>query len=50
LITQGLGILFCLFASSGISMSVFPFPWGLLVDMIYEGMSGGGIGKTSTMK
>jgi hypothetical protein len=50
LVLQGLCILFYLLASSDINMSVFPFPGSLLVDMVYKGMSSGGIWKTSTMK
>jgi len=50
LVTQGLGILFRLLASGDIGMSVFPFPGGLLVDMVYKGMSSGGVWKTSSMK
>lgn len=50
MIPQSLGVVFCLLASSDLGMSVLPLPRGLLVDVIYKRMRGGGIGKTSSMK
>jgi hypothetical protein len=52
LVPQSLGIVFGLLASGDISMSVsvLPLPGGLLVDVVYERVSSGGIRKTSSMK